>query len=97
MLLTAGVVASDPRVFYYGEIIHLDAARHTIRVRGDDRTTRRFRITTSTQIEKNIEKPTAGSFEDMRLGLRVRVLPASDTPGAPRTGLRIFLYLADFR
>lgn len=80
--------------FYYGEITRVDPVKRVIRVQGDDKTMRRFRITAATEITKHVERPTKAAFEDLAVGRRVRILSDSaGTAAGPPAALRIFLYV----
>jgi hypothetical protein len=94
MVLVAPVIAvGNNRLFYYGNVADVDIPAGILSVTGDDNATWQFRITSSTQVEKDVENPTAGTLQDLKVGARVRVFTGSERSSAPvREALRILIY-----
>src|SRR6266704_2647179 len=77
VLLVAAVAGDDDRTFYYGQVIDINPGSRVITVRGDDGAKWRFKITASTEFEKDLERPVAATLADVTLGVRVRILAGS--------------------
>ncbi len=95
MLLLGGSITAgaDDRIFYYGEILEVNRPAGLLSVGGDENVKWRFRITSSTQVQKGVEKPTPGTLKDLEVGAYVRVF-AGWEPSDSRTreALRILVY-----
>jgi hypothetical protein len=95
MLLLVGAMAGagDARIFYYGEILEINLPEGLLSVDGDDNVTWRFRVTSSTQVQKSVERPTEGTLEDLRVGAYVRVFAGWEPSDSTiREALRILVY-----
>jgi hypothetical protein len=93
LLLVSVAAAQEMPVFLYGQVVDINPGSHVISVRGDDNTKWRFKVTASTQLEKHLERPEPATFEDLRVGSRVRILIGLTTMNpAIRQTPRIFVY-----
>jgi hypothetical protein len=81
MLLAAANASAngDGQLFYYGHIIDVNRGSRVITVRGDDKVKRRFLVTTEALIQRHFEHPIPGTFDHLKVGLRVRILAGSTT------------------
>jgi hypothetical protein len=93
LLVAAAVAGDDPRTFYYGQVVDINPGSRVITVRGDDNTKWRFKITASTEFEKDLERPVSATLADVTIGARVRILALSATMNPTiRQALHIFVY-----
>ena len=92
VLLTSAMPEERP-TFLYGQVVDINPGSHVISVLGDNHVKWRLKVTSETELEKYLARPQPAVFEDLSLGVRVRVLVGSRTMNPTiRLALRIFIY-----
>ena len=93
LLVASAVAGDDGRTFYYGRVVDINPGSRVITVRGGDNAKWRFKVTESTEFEKNLERPVSATLADVTIGVRVRILAGSAMMNPTiRQALRIFVY-----
>jgi hypothetical protein len=93
LLVASAMAGDDARTFYYGQVVDINPGSRVITVRGDDGAKWRFKVTASTEFEKDLERPVSATLADVTIGVRVRILAGSATMNPTiRQALRIFVY-----
>jgi hypothetical protein len=93
-MLVAGTGTGDEnRTFFYGQLIDINPGSRIITVRGDDQEKWRFKIVASTEFQKDLKQPVPATFQDLKVGIRVRVLGGSPTANPTvREAVHVFVY-----
>ncbi len=93
LLVASTVAGDDARTFYYGRVVDINPGSRVITMRGDDNAKWRFKVTESTEFERDLERPVSATLADVTIGVRVRILAGSAMMNPTiRQALHIFVY-----
>src|SRR5262245_49410230 len=79
LLSWGGAEPRDGPLFYYGEIVDVNPGSRVITLKGDHDEKWRFQVSSWATLEHDLEHPRRATFEELQVGVRVRVLAGSPT------------------